>query len=113
MTNEMIIFNERIRLFDEGIIKGTGRMAEYVDEEGEIHEIEEPEEIHSFAYWKEHEGRIPRKGSKAITSFPIWCMKKKKDKEEEECNEDDKENQKMFLKTTFFFTKEQTEVIRV
>ena len=111
----MIILNERIRLLEEGIIKNTGRMLEFEDEAGETHEYEEPEEIHSFAYWKEHENRVVKKGSKAIAAFPIWVMQKKKKSEKEDTEvrtaEEDEKN-KMYLKQTFFFTYEQTEAIR-
>ena len=115
MTNEMIILNERLRLLEEGIIKSTGRTLEYKDDAGKIHEYEEPEEIHSFAYWK-NTGRVVKKGSKAIAAFPIWVMsKKKKDDKEKEHAEvaADDEKQKMYLKQTFFFTFDQTEEVRV
>lgn len=119
----MIILNERIRLLEEGIIRSTGRMLEFEDESGEIHEYEEPEEIHSFAYWKEHEHRVVRKGSKAIAAFPIWVPKKIKKWEVEELKEDTSDastgeveisvmKKKMYLKQTFFFTYEQTEAIK-
>lgn len=109
MTNEMIILNERLRLMEEGIIKSTGRVLQFTDEEGEIHEYDEPEEIHTFAYWKNVENRIPKKGSKAIASFPIWCMKKIKNDTQDENDEKEDNNKDMFLKTSFFFTREQTE----
>ena len=111
MTNEMIILNERLRLLEEGIIKSTGRTLEFTDDAGETHEYEEPEEIHSFAYWK-NTGRVVKKGSKAIASFPIWVMSKNK-KEDKEADEivsaENGERQSMYLKKTFFFTFEQTE----
>lgn len=110
MTNEMIILNERLKLMEQGIIKSTGRLLQFIDDAGEKHECDEPEEIHTFAYWKNHEGRAPRKGTKAIASFPIWCMKKVKDDTQEENEEEESKN--MFLKTSFFFTREQTEEVR-
>ena len=113
MTNEMIILNERLRLLEEGIIKSTGRTLEFTDDSGESHKYDEPEEIHSFAYWK-NAGRIVKKGSKAIAAFPIWVMAKKKkgDKEDMEVRPDeDDEKEKMYLKQTFFFTFDQTDKI--
>lgn len=111
MTNEMIILNERLRLHEKGFIKGTGKIIQIADETGERHYYEEPEEIHTYAYWKNVENRIPKKGSKAIVSFPIWCMKKEKDDTQEE-NEEVENNRNMFLKTAFFFTREQTEELK-
>lgn len=118
MTNEMIILNERLRLLDEGVIKSTGRMLEFTDDAGEAHKYEEPEEIHSFSYWKENAGRVVKKGSKAIAAFPIWVPKKNRKNEEEKKKIEDENmvedetsllKKKMYLKQTFFFTYEQTE----
>lgn len=36
MTNEMLIWNERIRLFESGKIGGTGRMIELHAEDGTV-----------------------------------------------------------------------------
>ena len=47
MTNEMLIWNERIRLFESGKIGGTGRMIELHAEDGTVKKMEEPEKIHS------------------------------------------------------------------
>ncbi|MCR4750206.1 MAG: hypothetical protein K5877_10505 [Lachnospiraceae bacterium] len=111
MTNEQIIFQERLRLLDEGVIKPTGRIIEYEDEDGNLKTMEEPEEIHSFKYWRDKRNRVPRKGSKHIASFPVWTPKKAT-KEDLDENEDEPEHKKMFLKNTYFFTIDQTDEIK-
>lgn len=77
MTNEMIIFNARLALMEDGKIGGTGRMMEIEDEDGEKRKIEEPEEIHTFLIWKEL-GFSVKKGEKAIAKFDIWKYTQKK-----------------------------------
>ena len=110
MTNAQIIFNESIRLFEEGIIKGTGRMLEAVitDKDGNEEKklIEEPEAIHTYATWKQL-GRQVMKGQKAKAEIVIrkHTEVQKKDSEEEE------KESKMFMKKAFFFTLDQTEAI--
>ena len=71
MTNAQIIFNESIELMNQGIIKGTGRTFTVEMEDGTKKTIEEPEELHTFAAWKER-GRQVKKGEHAKAKFYIW-----------------------------------------
>lgn len=71
MTNAAIILDESIRLMNDGILKGTGRFIDVVNEDGSTEKLEIPEEIHTFNAWKQR-GFIVRKGEHAIASFPIW-----------------------------------------
>lgn len=105
MTNEQIIFDARLDLMEKGVIGGTGRFIECENENGEKIRLEEPEEIHTYAAWKEYGFQV-RRGQKAIASFPIWKFTIKKAKEE---NEEDTE--KMFMTKAFFFTAAQVEPI--
>ena len=52
MTNEQIIFNNRVSLMEEGIIKGTGNIITVENEDGEKIQLEEPEELHTYHGWK-------------------------------------------------------------
>lgn len=110
MTNAQIIMNESIRLMEEGIIKGTGRMFEAVIVDAEGNEtkkmVEEPEAIHTYAIWKQL-GYQVKKGQKAKASFTIWKYVEGKKKDE---NEEEPES-KMFMKKASFFTIDQVEKI--
>ena len=70
MTNEMLIWNERIQLFESGKIGGTGRMIELHAEDGTVKKMEEPEEIHSYSRWQEY-GYQVKKGEKAVSTIEI------------------------------------------
>lgn len=116
MTNAQIIFNESIELMNQGIIKGTGRTFTVEMEDGTKKTIEEPEELHTFAAWKER-GRQVKKGEHARAKFYIWkcrmshdTMTAKNDQGEEVTIEQDNKN--MFKKLAFFFTLDQTEEIK-
>ncbi len=52
MTNAQIIFNESVRLMEDGIIGTTGLKIEVVMENGETVSMLEPEPIHTYAAWK-------------------------------------------------------------
>ena len=52
MTNEQIIFNQRCRLMEEGLIGTTGKTVEIIDAEGNPVLMQEPEAIHTFHTWK-------------------------------------------------------------
>jgi hypothetical protein len=110
MTNAEIIMNEQIKLMEDGIIKGTGRMMEAVITDADGNEtkqmIEEPEAIHTYATWKEL-GYQVKKGQKAKATFTIWKYVKGKKKDE---NEEEPEA-KMFMTTAHFFTFDQVEKI--
>ena len=104
MTNEQIIFNERLNLLKSGLIKSTGRTIEILDEKGNHQHIPEPEEIHTYAAWKSMGYQVQR-GQKAISKLSIWKhIVKKAEKEDEE----DQEN--MFMVTSSFFSQSQVEV---
>ena len=110
MTNAQIIMNESVRLLEEGILKGTGNMLtmKCIDQDGNEFEkqIEEPEQIHTYAIWKQL-GRQVKKGQKAVTTIVIW--KHVNGKKNEETGEE--AEAKMFMKKSSFFTIDQTEPI--
>lgn len=106
MTNEMIIFNNRIELMKQGVIKGTGQHITVENEKGEKIELEEPEELHTYRGWQELRRQV-KKGEKAVATFLIWKHTVKKTEEDEE-----KEKEKMFMTKAFFFTVGQTEPIK-
>lgn len=90
MTNNQIIFNERMNLLEAGIIRSTGRKMRcaYTDDNGNesVMIVDEPEELHTFADWKAR-GYMVQKGQKAIAKFTIWNhadRKRKKAATEEE-----------------------------
>lgn len=101
----MIILNARFDLMEEGILQGTGNIIEVEDENDEKKQIEEPEEIHTYQWWKALHRQVKR-GEKLIATIQIWKHTTKKPKEA-----DEEEQEKMFLTKAFFFTEAQTEVI--
>ena len=109
MTNAEIITNAQIKLMEDGVIKGTGRMMEALITDADGNEtrqlIEEPEAIHTYATWKEL-GYQVKKGEKAKATFTIWKYVKPKKKDDQEEPES-----KMFMTKASFFTIEQTEKI--
>ncbi len=108
MTNERIIFNERIKLMEKGILKGTGECFMTKDNDGNPIAKEIPEEIHTFKGWKE-QGYIVKKGEKSTIKFQIWKHTIKKSKSEDDSTEIEEE--KMFMKLSSFFTPKQVEKI--
>lgn len=107
MTNEQIIFNERLDLMESGVIGNTGRKITLENEEGEKKEIFEPEEIHTYRGWKECNRQV-KKGEKAISTFLIWKHTTKKPKEQ-----DEEEKESMFMTKSFWFKESQTEEIEL
>ena len=107
MTNAMIIFNESLRLMEEGILKGSGEFVQVENENGEIQEVEMPEEIHTFNGWKAR-GYSVKKGEKSKIKFSIWKRTSKKVEKE---NGEEEEKSNMFMKFSSFFTFEQVEKI--
>ncbi len=102
MTNEQIIFKERCRLLKEGKIRSSGRMIDVENERGEIEQIPEPIQIHTFKVWKDC-GFMVKKGEHAVAAFDIWkhgCRKKNEDTEEI-----------LFKSKAFFFSADQVEMI--
>ena len=70
MTNKMIVWMERVRLMDEGIIGGTGRTVEIETEDG-VKTFEEPEEIFTVKEWNKR-GFLIKTGETHIAEFYIW-----------------------------------------
>lgn len=108
MTNEMIITQARIDLMKEGKIGKTGRVLTIVDAAGNKSQIEEPEELHTFAHWKEN-GFSVRKGEHAVARLLIW-----KHAGNVEIKEDGSEIDKsrMFMKTACFFSRSQVDELK-
>ena len=108
MTNVEIIERAKLELFKQGILKGTGRMLEAVDGEGNPVMVPEIEQIHTFNGWKELGYKV-KNGEHARARFPIW---KYSSKEVE--SEDGKKESKssMFMKQACWFTLEQVELAK-
>ena len=111
MTNEEIISRRQKALVAIGKIQPTGRMLTDIDQDGNTVMIPEPEEIHTFAVWKEA-GYIVKRGQHAVDTFMIWKYptRKKTDavtgKEVEVITAD-----RPFLTKAFFFARHQVERI--
>ena len=88
MTNEQVVWKERVRLMEEGII-GTAGEKETVDELGNTTTVKVPDLIHTYQV---------RKGSKTVSKLLIW---KYVDGREEP--------DKHFMKTESFFSRSQVE----
>lgn len=108
MTNVQIIDNEKKRLFLEGVLKGTGKMFEAVDGEGNTILVPEIEPIHTFNGWKELGFKV-KKGEHSKIRFAIWKFSSK----EVEKENGEKENKtSMFLKDACWFTAAQVEPMK-
>lgn len=107
MTNKEIILSQSLKLMEAGVLKGSG-IKEEVTINGNLTEIELPEEIHTYAVWKRL-GYQVKKGEHAITKFAVWVAKKSKTKQED--GKEDKETTKMYLKTASFFSLSQVKSI--
>lgn len=118
MTNAMIIFMERVRLMDEGVIAGTGHKTVIEEADGTKKEYELPEEIHTYQKWKSLGYQVKR-GSKAVAQFPIWKfiggMKNNKEEEVREDVDVDKNENKGYchMKLASFFSSQQVEKMEV
>lgn len=115
MTNSQIIFNQQIKLMEQGKINGTGRMITVQDSEGNKKQIQEPEAIHTYAMWKQL-GYQVKKGQKAVASFTIWKHTSKKEEMEVTYTDGTKgieevDNSRMFMKLSSFFSASQVEKI--
>lgn len=114
MTNARIIFNESVRLMEEGTLKGTGEFINVEFDDGTTATVEMPVEIHTFNGWKER-GYSVKKGEKAKAKFPIWKYTEKQKAEEEKTGNplEDAPVTHMFMKMSAFFTFEQVEPTKV
>lgn len=108
MTNVEIIERAKMDLFQQGILKGTGRMLEAVDGEGNPVMVPEIEQIHTFNGWKELGYKVKR-GEHSKIRFSIWKFSSK----EIEKDDGKKENKtSMFLKEACWFTSDQVELMK-
>lgn len=53
MTNAQIILLQSVKLMEQGILQGTGEFVTVEDQDGNKKQLEIPEQIHTFAAWKE------------------------------------------------------------
>lgn len=109
MTNAQIIFNESVKLMNQGILSTTGRSFTYETEDGQKITVNEPEPIHTYAAWIE-KGYQVRKGEKSIASIAIWKQGKPYTVKNADGTETQKDG-KMFLKTAYFFKASQVDKI--
>lgn len=114
MTNNQIIFNERMNLLEAGVIRSTGRKMRcaYTDDNGEVSEmiVDEPEELHTFKEWKDR-GYMVQKGQKTIARIMIWNYTNKASKAAREAAEaegkDPAEDPHYYMKEACFFAAHQ------
>lgn len=113
MTNAKIIFNESVKLMEEGVLKGTGEFLTVEYDDGTTAELEMPEPIHTFNGWKAL-GYSVKKGEKSVIKFPIWKYTEKQKPEEEKTGNplEDAPVANMFMKVSAFFRFDQVEKIR-
>lgn len=110
MTNSEIIFQNRVFLMEQGVIKGIeGTSLMWKDEDGE-REILMPEEIRTFDDWKQS-GYMVQKGEHAVAKFQIWIPKKGKKKDEEQEEQEEEKRAGFYKKVAFFFTADQVKPI--
>lgn len=114
MTNAEIIFQNRVFLMEQGVIRGIpGTTIKVKDEQGE-REVLMPEEIHTFQAWKKL-GYQVQKGEHAIAKFQVWKFKASKagadDREVGENEDLEKQKGKCFMKLAFFFTADQVKEV--
>lgn len=112
MTNERIILSERLDLYKEGKLAGTGRVFNLEVADGNTVTIEEPEQIHTYQRWKEMGFQV-RKGETAVAKFPIWKYgtRKSEDDEGAEIDGEDADDSVIFMKKSAFFAQHQVEPI--
>ena len=103
MTNQDIIWEQRIQLAKEGRLGYTGRTLTIQTNEGEK-VFQEPQEIHTYATWKALGFQVKR-GEKALAKFQIWKYAQARREEETE----EEPTGRMFLKLSFFFSPAQVE----
>lgn len=113
MTNAEIIFQNRVFLMEQDVIKGVpGTSLLWKDEQGE-REVLMPEEIRSYNDWRKA-GRQVKKGEHAVAKFQIWMPSKRNAKKKPDDEEQEKDAPKGFYKkTAFFFTIDQVKKTEV
>ena len=117
MTNAQIILQNSVFLMEQGILKATKEKILFADEEGNVREVNKPEEIHTFQTWKKL-GYQVKKGEHAVAKFPVWKFKASKsskagadDREVGEDDELEKQKGRCFMKIAFFFTADQVKEV--
>jgi hypothetical protein len=114
MTNAQIILQNSVFLMEQGVLKPTDEKILFADEEGNVREVNRPEEIHTFNEWKKL-GCMVEKGQHAVAKFPIWKKAKGKRNQEEEPDEKQEDPAKtggrFFMKMAFFFTADQVKEV--
>lgn len=109
MTNAEIIMRERMELAEQGILATSPDT--FIDVDGEEVEMEVPEEIHTFDYWK-NAGRCVKYGEHAVAKFAVWSPTKASRKEQAEAEaKGEKPKMKMYMRMTSFFKRDQTETL--
>lgn len=107
MNNNTIILMERCNLMNAGILKGTGKFIE-IDTGNGVKKIEEPEEIHTYARWREL-GYQVRRGEKSEIKIQVWKYRGKIQIDDESGEEI--QTGRCFLKVASFFTMSQVDAI--
>lgn len=112
MTNEEIVFRNRVILMANGVISGIpGTTMKFKNEQGEEKEIMIPEEIFTFEEWKRR-GYMVQKGQHSIARFPIWMPKKgKKAEPPKDVDEKEMNSNGFYMKVAYFFTLSQVKKI--
>ena len=110
----MIIMNRSLELMEAGLLKGSGEYGNIKTADGETKRVELPEEIHTFAAWKEL-GYAVKKGEKSKIKINIWKYTQKEKPAEELTGNpiEDAPITNMFMKLAAFFTADQVERIAV
>jgi len=116
MTNAQIIESNKQTLAQAGILKYTGRTFKAINAAGEEIEVNEVEEIHTFAAWK-NLGYSVKKGEHAVAKFTIWkCTKKAESLTAKNPVGEDvtitQDTKNMFMKTAHWFTAAQVEPLK-
>ena len=107
MTNQMIIDNARFALMEKGLLKGSGRIVSVTDAAGNVRDIEEPEEIHTFEGWKAR-GFAVNRGEHSDIALWIWKYPKaKKDPEDGDAIIDSRP----FMTKGYFFRPDQVHAL--
>ena len=110
MTNAEIIMRESEALMAQGILASAGTI-EVQDEDGNKHEVDVPEDIHTYQGWKQLGSQV-KKGEHAVARFAIWTPSKRKmdDDTDEAKKVDAKPN--MWLSTAYWFKASQVEEVK-
>ena len=116
MTNYAIIEAEKQRLAAEGVLHYTGRIFKAETATGELVEVAEVEDIHTFAAWKKL-GFSVKRGEHARAVFPVWKYTEgrrgQSDADGDGDGNADGENTtaggRCYMRRAFWFTRDQVE----